>query len=757
MQVGVQSEERASGGGPEGLRVFETALAGRPLWVETGKMAQQANGSCLVRYGDTVVLVAATASANHREGVDFFPLTVDVEERLYAVGRIPGSWGRREGRPPEKAILMARLTDRPIRPLFPDGFRNDVQVVVTILSVDHDNSPEVAGMIGASVALTVSDIPFGGPIGAVEVGLVDGRIVVNPTSEQSAKSDLTLIVAGTKDAILMVEAGAKEVPEDVLIEAMMEGHRVIRETVAFQEGIREAVGKPKMEVPLFTPDAEVERQAREQVTGPLRDAIVIPDKLEREAAIDRVQSEVKARLEEAFPEKGQDIDSVLRKVLKEEVRKMIVERSVRPDGRSPEEIRPISCEVALLPRTHGSGLFTRGQTQVLSVATLGAVSDVQELDTVYEEEFKKYIHHYNFPPYSTGETKPLRGPGRREIGHGALAERALIPVLPPENEFPYTLRVVSEVVSSNGSTSMASVCGSSLALMDAGVPIKAPVAGIAMGLVKEGDSVVVLTDIQGMEDALGDMDFKVAGTRKGVTALQMDIKIGGVDRGILETALTRARDARLFIMDKMVEAIPEPRPELSPYAPRIIVIEIDPEKIRDVIGPGGKVINKIIAETNAKIDIEQDGKVYIASTDSAGGEKAVKMIEALTRDVEVGAEYLGKVSRITNFGAFIEILPGKEGLVRLSEISDERIRRVEDVLNVGDEVLVKVVEIDRLGRINLSRRAALPGHEDRDEGRNGDRSGDRGGDRGDRRGDRRGYNRDRRWNQGGRGPKGDRG
>ncbi|MGE5484243.1 MAG: polyribonucleotide nucleotidyltransferase [Ignavibacteriales bacterium] len=754
MQVGVQSEERPVEGAPEGFRVFETDLAGRPLWVETGKMAQQANGSCLVRYGDTVVLVAATASANPREGVDFFPLTVDVEERLYAVGRIPGSWGRREGRPPEKAILMARLTDRPIRPLFPDGFRNDVQVVVTILSVDHDNSPEVAGMIGASVALTVSDIPFSGPIGAVEVGLVDGNIVINPTSEQSGKSDLSLIVAGTKDAILMVEAGAKEVPEDVLIEAMMEGHRAIREIVAFQEGIREAVGKAKMEVPLFVPDAEIERQVREQVTAPLQEAIVIPDKLEREAAIDRVQSEVKARLEEAFPEKGQDVDSVLRKVLKKEVRRMIVERSVRPDGRSPEEIRPISCEVALLPRTHGSGLFTRGQTQVLSVATLGAVSDVQELDTVYEEEFKKYIHHYNFPPYSTGETKPLRGPGRREIGHGALAERALIPVLPPENEFPYTLRVVSEVVSSNGSTSMASVCGSTLALMDAGVPIKAPVAGIAMGLVKEGDRVVVLTDIQGMEDALGDMDFKVAGTRKGVTALQMDIKIGGVDRGILETALTRARDARLFIMEKMLKAIPEPRAELSPYAPRIIVIEIDPEKIRDVIGPGGKVINKIIAETNAKIDIEQDGKVYIASTDSAGGEKAVKMIEALTRDVEVGAEYLGKVSRITNFGAFIEILPGKEGLVRLSEISDERIRRVEDVLNVGDEVLVKVVEIDRLGRINLSRRAALPGHEDRDEGRNGDRAGDRGDQR---RGDRRGYNRDRRWNQGGKGPRGDRG
>ena len=735
-------------GAVEGFRVFETALAGRPLWIETGKMAQQANGSCLVRYGDTVVLVAATASASPREGVDFFPLTVDVEERLYAVGRIPGSWGRREGRPPEKAILMARLTDRPIRPLFPDGFRNDVQVVITILSVDHDSSPEVAGMIGASVALTISDIPFDGPVGAVEVGLVDGQIVINPSSEQCSKSELSLIVAGTKDAVLMVEAGAKEVPEDTLIEAITAGHRAIQEIVSFQEGIREAIGKPIIEVPLFVPDPEVERQVEEQAAGPLREAIMNPDKLEREAAIERVQSETRARFEETFPEKGQDIDAVLRKLLKREVRKMICDKSVRPDGRAPDEIRRISCEVAMLPRTHGSGLFTRGQTQVLSVATLGAVSDIQELDTIYEEEFKRYIHHYNFPPYSVGETRPLRGPGRREIGHGALAERALIPVLPAETEFPYTLRVVSEVVSSNGSTSMASVCGSTLALMDAGVPIKAPVAGIAMGLVKEGEKVVVLTDIQGMEDALGDMDFKVAGTKKGVTALQMDIKVSGVDRSILEMALSRAREARLSIMDKMLEAIPAPRPELSPYAPRIVVIEIDPDKIRDVIGPGGKVINKIIAETNAKIDIEQDGKVYIASTDSAGGEKAVKMIQALTRDVEVGVEYLGKVSRITNFGAFIEILPGKEGLVRLSEISDERIKRVEDVLNVGDEVLVKVVEIDRLGRINLSRRAALPGHEEREDTRNGDR-----GDQ--RRGDGRG-GRDRRWNQGGRPPRGDR-
>ncbi|MCR4398360.1 MAG: polyribonucleotide nucleotidyltransferase [Firmicutes bacterium] len=733
----VQHEERPTSVPERQTHVFETNLAGRPFSIEIGKVAQQANGACIVRYGDTVVLVTATASAEPREGVDFFPLTVDVEERLYAVGRIPGSWGRREGRPPEKAILMARLTDRPIRPLFPEGFRNDVQVVVTVLSVDHDHSPEVAGMIGASVALVVSDIPFSGPIGAVEVGRVDGRIVINPTSEESSRSDLSLIVAGTRDAVLMVEAGAKEVPEEDIIEAIMAGHREIKSLVEFQERIRESVGKPKREVQLFEPDASVDRQVREYVTQRIRDAIVIADKSEREAALDNIQAEAKAHFEEVFPEKGADVEAVLRRVLREEVRKMVTERGVRPDGRGPDDIRPVSCEVALLPRTHGSGLFTRGQTQVLSVATLGAVSDVQELDTISEEEFKKYIHHYNFPPYSTGETRPLRGPGRREIGHGALAERALLAVLPPDDEFPYTIRVVSEVLSSNGSTSMASVCGSTLALMDAGVPIRAPVSGVAMGLVKEGESVVVLTDIQGMEDALGDMDFKVAGTQKGVTALQMDIKIAGVDRAILETALHRAREARLAIMKKMLEAIPAPRPELSPYAPRIVVIEIDPEKIRDVIGPGGKVINKIIAETNAKIDIEQDGKVYIAAADSAGGEKAVKMIRALTRDVEVGAEYLGKVTRITNFGAFIEILPGKEGLVRLSEISDERIRRVEDVLNVGDEVLVKVTEIDRLGRINLSRRAAMA-----------QKDGDRGDNRDDHRRPRNEPRRGRRWDHG---------
>ena len=688
-------------------RVFKRELAGRPLIIETGKYAKQANGSCLVRYGDTAVLVTATASAEPREGIDFFPLTVDVEERLYAVGRIPGSWGRREGKPPEKAILMARLTDRPIRPLFPEGFRNDVQIVVTILSVDHDNSPEVAGMIGASVALHISDIPFDGPVGAVEVGLVDGKLIINPDSETSAKSDLSLIVAGTREAVLMVEAGARQVPEDKMIEAIMFGHETIKELVDFQEEIRAAVGKPKREVALFQVPPEIDSTVREFVTPRIREAIVIPEKLQREEALDALNKETEAHFSEVFPEKSLEVQTVIRKVLKEEVRRMITERHVRPDGRRPDEIRPIYCEVGILGRTHGSALFTRGQTQVMTVATLGAVSDVQELDTIGEEEFKRYIHHYNFPPYSVGETRPLRRPGRREIGHGALAERALVPVIPEDTEFPYTIRLVSEVLESNGSTSMASVCGSTLALMDAGVPIKAPVAGVAMGLVKEGDKVAVLTDIQGMEDALGDMDFKVAGTEKGVTALQMDIKIAGVTREILETALRQAREARLYILKRILETIPAPRPELSPYAPRIVVMEINPEKIRDVIGPGGKTINKIIAETNTKIDIEQDGRVFIAATDSAGGEKAVKMIEALTRDVEVGGIYLGKVTRVTNFGAFIEILPGKEGLVHISEISDERIRRVEDVLNVGDEVMVKVTEIDKQGRINLSRKEVL--------------------------------------------------
>ncbi|HHW18435.1 MAG TPA: polyribonucleotide nucleotidyltransferase [Firmicutes bacterium] len=710
----------------EGVKRYQFELGGRPLTLEFGKMAKQANGSVLVRYGDTSVLVTACASKEPKEGVDFFPLTVDVEERLYAVGRIPGSWGRREGRPPEKSILQARVTDRPIRPLFPKGFRNEVQVIVIPLSIDHDCSPEIAGMIGASAALSVSDIPFGGPIGAVEVGLVNGQFVINPTVKEIEESELRLTVAGTKEAVLMVEAGANQVPEDTMVEAIMAGHEVIKELVAFQERIVAEIGKPKMEAVIFAPGEDVVARVRELATPRIREAIRVEEKLSRESAIDEILQEVFAEMAEEFPEREGEIAEAFHDVLKEEVRRMILETGTRPDGRRPDEIRPITCEVAVLPRVHGSALFTRGQTQVLSVATLGATSDIQELDTTGVEEFKRYIHHYNFPPFSTGEAKPLRGPGRREIGHGALAERALLPVIPGEEEFPYTIRVVSEVLESNGSTSMASVCGSTLCLMDAGVPIKAPVAGIAMGLIKGPDRSVILTDIQGMEDALGDMDFKVAGTEKGITALQMDIKIAGVTKEILRTALERARAARLFILEKMRATIEKPRETLSPYAPRIIVVEIDPEKIRDVIGPGGKTINKITQETGVKIDIEQDGRVFISATDEKSGLRAKEIVENLTQDVEVGRTYLGKVTRLTSFGAFVEILPGKEGLVRLGEIGQEHVRRVEDVLNVGDEVLVKVTEVDHLGRINLSRRQAIEdtvGRTARDRDREKDRFG----------------------------------
>jgi len=691
----------------EGVKRYQFQLGERPLILEFGKVAKQANGSVLVRYGDTTVLVTATASREPKEGVDFFPLTVDVEERLYAVGRIPGSWGRREGRPPEKAILQARVTDRPIRPLFPKGFRNEVQVIIIPLSIDHDCSPEIAGMIGTSAALSVSDIPFGGPIGAVQVGYVNGQFVINPTVKQTEESELRLTVAGTKDAVLMVEAGANQIPENVMVEAIIRGHEVIKKLVAFQEKIVEEIGKRKMDAVIFSAGEDVVARVRELAVPKIRQAIRVEEKLSRESAIDEILQEVFDELAEEFPERESEIGEAFHDVLKEEVRATILETETRPDGRRPDEIRPISCEVGVLPRVHGSAIFTRGQTQVMSVATLGATSDIQELDTTGIEEFKRYIHHYNFPPFSTGEARPLRGPGRREIGHGALAERAVLPVIPGEEKFPYTIRVVSEVLESNGSTSMASVCGSTLALMDAGVPIKDPVAGIAMGLVKDRDKFVILTDIQGMEDALGDMDFKVAGTEKGITALQMDIKIAGVSREILRTALERAREARLFILDKMRQAIGKPRENLSPYAPRILVVEIDPEKIRDVIGPGGKTIHKITQETGAKIDIEQDGRVFISASDEESGRKAKEIVENLTQDVEVGRTYLGKVTRLASFGAFVEILPGKEGLVRLGEIGASRIRRVEDALHVGDEVLVKVTDVDHLGRINLSRRQAI--------------------------------------------------
>jgi len=680
----------------ESVREYSMELGGKPLTLQFGKVAKQANGSVLVRYGDTIVLVTATASKEPREGVDFFPLTVDVEERLYAVGRIPGSWGRREGRPPEKAVLQARLTDRPIRPLFPKGFRNEVQIVIMPLAIDHDYSVEIAGMIGASAALCVSDIPFDGPIGAVEMGLVDGEFVINPGIDDSERSDLKLTVAGTKDAISMVEAGANRVSEEAMVDAMMEGHEVIKKIVAFQEQIADEIGKPKMKPELFVPDEEIVCKVQGFVTDRLKEAIRIKDKLERESAIDSVMKETLNMMAEEFPDREGEIQEAFNDILKILVRAMILEEEVRPDGRRPSEIRPISCEVSIIPRVHGSGLFTRGQTQVLSIATLGATSDIQELDTTGLEEFKRYIHHYNFPPFSVGETRPLRGPGRREIGHGALAERALVPVLPDEQDFPYTIRVVSEVLESNGSSSMASVCGSTLSLMDAGVPIKDPVAGVAMGLVKKDDKAVILTDIQGMEDALGDMDFKVAGTEDGITALQMDIKISGVDRGILSTALEKAKAARLFILEKMRETIDKPRDSLSPFAPRIIVVQIDPDKIREVIGPGGKTINKITGETGVKIDIEQDGRVFISAADEESGQRAKQIIEQITRDVEVGDTYLGKVTRVSSFGAFIEVLPGKEGLMRQNDAGEG------GMPEVGDEVMVRVMEVDHLGRINLS-------------------------------------------------------
>ncbi|HHY14008.1 MAG TPA: polyribonucleotide nucleotidyltransferase [Thermoanaerobacterales bacterium] len=689
------------------MNQFKYNLAGRDLIVKTGRLAQQANGSVLISYGDTTVLITATASKEPREDVDFFPLTVDYEERLYAVGKIPGGFIKREGRPSEKAILSARLIDRPIRPLFPDGFRNDVQIISTVLSVDQDNLPDITAINGTSLALCISDIPFAEPIGAVDVGLVNGEFVINPNCEQREISKLRLVVAGTKDAILMVEAGANEVSENKILEAIMFGHDEIQKIVEFQEKIIGEIGKEKMKFDSPKTNQEIIDAVKEYAEGSLIKAIKNSDKLSREDNIDLVYKNALEHFEDVFPEKNKEVKNILDTLLREQVRKMIIEEGIRPDNRSVKEIRPITCDVGVLPRTHGSGVFTRGQTQVLTVATLGAMGDVQVLDGLGIEEFKRYMHHYNFPPYSVGETRFLRGPGRREIGHGALAERALDPMIPTEEEFPYTIRLVSEVTSSNGSSSMASVCGSTLSLFDAGVPIKAPVAGIAMGLMKEGDKTAILSDIQGMEDFLGDMDFKVAGTEKGITAIQMDIKVDGLPEEILAEALEQARKGRLYILEKMNKVIDQPRPNLSPYAPRIITLKIDPDKIRDVIGPGGKTINKIIAETGVKIDIEDDGRIYIASVDEESAKTAEKLVEELTRDVEVGCTYLGKVMRTTNFGAFVEILPGKEGLVHISKLEKTRVEKVEDVVKVGDEVLVKVTDIDNQGRINLSRKDAL--------------------------------------------------
>lgn len=688
--------------------IFSIDWAGRKLTVEIGQLAKQANGAVLVRYGETVVLCTATASKDAKS-VDFFPLTVNYEERLYAVGKIPGGFIKREGRPSEKAILASRLIDRPIRPLFAEGFRNEVQVVSTVMSVDQDCSSEMAAMFGSSLALTVSDIPFEGPIAGVIVGRVDGEFIINPTVEQMEKSEMNLTVAGTKDAINMVEAGANEVPEEVMLEGIMFGHEEIKRLIAFQEEIREKIGKEKMEVVLFELDPELEKEIREKCETQLKEAIQVQEKHAREDAIEAVKNEVIAQYEEqeADEETIKQVKKILDKLVKEEVRRLITVEKIRPDGRKVDEIRPLSSEVGILPRTHGSGLFTRGQTQALSICTLGALGDVQILDGLGIEEEKRFMHHYNFPPFSVGETGPMRGPGRREIGHGALGERALEPVIPDEKDFPYTIRLVSEVLESNGSTSQASICASTLAMMDAGVPIKAPVAGIAMGLVKSDEHYTILTDIQGMEDFLGDMDFKVAGTAKGVTALQMDIKIKGLSREILEEALQQAKKGRMQILEHMLSTISETRKELSPYAPKILTMEINPEKIGDVIGPSGKTVKKIIEATGVKIDIEQDGTIYISSIHAEMNQKAKKMIEDITREIEVGQIYLGKVKRIEKFGAFVEIFSGKDGLVHISELAEERVGKVEDVVKIGDEILVKVTDIDKQGRVNLSRKAVL--------------------------------------------------
>jgi len=682
-------------------------ISGRRLSIETGRVAEQANGAVIVRQGDSVVLSTAVMSKEPRAGIDFFPLTCDYEEKLYAAGKIPGAFMRREGRPSETAILASRLTDRPLRPLFPDGFRLDVQVVSTVLSVDQENDPTILSINGASAALVISDIPFQGPVGAVRMGLIDGTIMVNPSMSRMAESELDLVVAGTADAILMVEAGAKGVSEQTVLDALAMAHTEIKRICAAQLELREQVGTPKHEfVPAAYP-ADVAEVVGEYLALRLDPVLYSADKATRESGVEELRRKMVAELGERFPDHVDVLGKLFDKAVKDRVRQRVVEDGVRIDGRGLRDVRPISVEVGVLPRTHGSGLFTRGQTQALTIATLGSMSDQQKLDGLSAEEFKRYMHHYNFPPFSVGEARPLRGPGRREIGHGALAERALLAVVPPVEEWPYTIRLVSEILSSNGSTSMASVCGSTLALMDAGVPIKAPVAGIAMGLVTREGRFAVLTDIQGVEDALGDMDFKVAGTSAGITALQMDIKIKGLTHEIFKQALDQAREARLFVLDKMLAVIPRPRSEMSSFAPRITTIMINPDKIRDIIGPGGKMIRKITEETGAQIDVEDDGRVFIAAVDQEGGRRAIDWIKGLTDEVEVGKIYRGKVVRIMPFGAFVEVLPNQDGLVHISKLTDHRVERVEEVCNVGDEVVVKAVEIDSQGRLNLSRQAAI--------------------------------------------------
>ncbi len=688
--------------GNRAYHVFETEIGGRKVSVEIGKYAEQANGSCVIRCGDTVVMVNATLAQQERDGIDFFPLGVDFEEKMYSVGKIPGGFKKREGRPSDKAILTSRLIDRPIRPLFPKGFYRDVAVVATALSVDTDIPPEVFAMIGSSIALSISDIPFAGPTGSVVVGMVDGNYVINPDTAQREKSRLTLNLSGTKDAIMMVEAGAQEISEQEMLDAILFGHEEIKKQCEFIEKIAACVGKPKIQPQLHTVPADVQEKVNAYAFEMVREAMKEFDRFKRQANEDAVFENVKKHFEgqeDVLPYLSDALYSIKKKV----VRARILNEGIRPDGRKTDEIRPIWCEAGVLPRVHGSGVFTRGMTQVMTSATLGTISDVQKLEGLDDDTFKRYMHHYNMPPYASGEARPLRSPGRREIGHGALAERALEPVLPSEEEFPYAIRTVSEVVSSNGSTSQASVCGSTLALMDAGVPLKAPVAGIAMGLMKDEEQgkVVVLSDIQGLEDFLGDMDFKVAGTEKGITAIQMDIKIKGIDKEILQTALTQAKTGRMHILGEMLKVLPAPRKELSKYAPKIISFMIEPDKIREVIGSGGKVINKIIEDTGVKIDITDDGMVFIATNDAEMAARAKAIILGIAKDPEVGDEYEGKVTRIMDFGAFVELAPGKDGMIHISKLSKERVEKVTDVVNIGDMVKVKVIKIDEKGRVDL--------------------------------------------------------
>ena len=689
----------------ENYRIFKTELAGRDLVVETGKFAQLANGSCMVRYGDTAVHVAVTSSKEPREGIDFFPLSVDFEERLYSVGKIPGSFSKREGKPSEKAVLASRVIDRPIRPLFPKDMRNDVSVSCTVMSVDGDCSPEITAMIGASVALSISNIPWGGPVSGVFVGFVDGKIVINPTAEQRKKSELSLTVASTENLISMIEAGANEIPDEIMYEAILKAHEVNKEIVKFINDIKSQIGKPKFDYKSFAPSEEMVAAVEEYALEDLEEALYTSDKLKRDVKLSSVCEKVHEKFDEIYPENKKEIDECVYLVQKHIVRRWLFEEGKRVDGRKMDELRPLDAQVDILPRVHGSGMFTRGYTQVLTALTLGPISDQQLLDGIDKEEFKRYMHHYNFPSYSVGEARPSRGPGRREIGHGALAEKALVPVIPSVEEFPYAIRLVSEVLSSNGSTSQASVCGSTLALMDAGVPIKAPVAGISCGLITRGDEFKTMLDIQGIEDFFGDMDFKVAGTHKGITAIQMDLKIEGLTKEIIKEALQKTHTARNYILDEvMLKAISKPRAELSTYAPKVLATLISIDKIRDVIGPGGKVVQKICSDFDVKVDIEEDGNIFVMGVDIDNCRKAMDTIKNIVTDPVVGAVYTGKVVRLMDFGAFIEFAPEKEGMCHISQVADYRVNKISDVLSVGQEVKVRITEIDSRGRINLSMR-----------------------------------------------------